>query len=177
MRDRHLGRFSTVKQRVDLELATARAIHSVPYHDGLKARDSERSEVENMLAMNVMEPAPTERPHQLDFAPKKEGTPRLCVDYRRRNAVTIRNLCPFRRMNEFIDSLGDVYVFLTLDRKSGYWQIQMNPSDRVETAFSSHHGEHEINRKLFMWKNSPPPFGVSWTLICSKSTVNLPLCI
>ncbi|KMQ85049.1 krab-a domain-containing protein [Lasius niger] len=65
---------------------------------------------------------------------KKDGTIRFCVDYRRLNAVTIKD--PLPRIDDILDQLSGNSWFSTLDLKSGYWQIKIRPEDREKTAFS-----------------------------------------
>lgn len=74
MWDVHLGQLSTVKHRVDLKLLNTRMILSVPYRAGQKEHDLEKSEIDNMLAMNVFEPAHTKWESPAVFAPKRDGT-------------------------------------------------------------------------------------------------------
>lgn len=70
----------------------------------------------------------------------KDGTLRLCLDYRKLNALTKCDSHSIPRNEKCIDSLGDATVFSTLDANSGYWQVEIEESDRDKTAFTSHHG-------------------------------------
>lgn len=63
------------------------------YLVGPKTSDFQRSKIENMPAMNVMEPAKTERASPVIFALKEDGPFRICDNYRQLNAVTIRDSC------------------------------------------------------------------------------------
>ena len=67
--------------------------------------------MDKMLAIDVIEPATSEWAAPVVFAPKKDGLLRFCVDYRRLNAVTVRDSYPIPWMHECIDSLGDAQVF------------------------------------------------------------------
>ena len=75
-----------------------------------------------MLAAEVIEPAQSEWASPIVIAPKKDGTPRFCIDFGKLNEVTIRDSYPIPRMDDFIDSLGDSTVYSTLDANWGYWQ-------------------------------------------------------
>lgn len=66
--------------------------------------------------------------------PKKEGKIRFCVDYRRLNAIGVGDAYSVSRMKEYIDSLGDAKVFLTLDDNFSYWKIDIGVADRAKTA-------------------------------------------
>jgi hypothetical protein len=80
-----------------------------------------------MLKAEVIEPATSEWASKIVFVAKPDGSTRFCVDYRRLNAVTVRDSYPLPRMDECIDSLGDAKIFTTLYFSSGYWQIPLNP--------------------------------------------------
>ena len=92
------------------------------------------------------------------FAPKKDGTLRFCVDYRRLNAITVRDSHPILRMDECIDSLGDARIVSTLNANSGYWQIQIEPKDQYKTTFTTHFGTYAFTRMPFGLKSAPATY-------------------
>ena len=71
---------------------------------------------------------------------KKDGTTRFCVDYRKLNAVTTQDAHPLPHIQEIFDNLKGAKIFSTLDLKSGYWQIPMEPKSIPKTAFTCHLG-------------------------------------
>lgn len=89
---------------------------------------------------------------------EKDGTLRFCVDYRRLNALTVRDSYPIPRMDECIDSLADATIFTTLDANSGHWQIEIREEDKDKTTFTSHHGLFRFTRMPFGLKNAPGTF-------------------
>jgi hypothetical protein len=93
-----------------------------------------------MLAEDIIEPATSEWSSLVVLAPKRDGEMRFCVDYRKLNNLTERDVYPLPRLDECIDSLGDAVVFWTLDANSGYWQVSMHPDDRDKTTFTCHVG-------------------------------------
>ena len=120
--------------RIDLK-ADARPFRCPPYRSGLKSRDLEKEEVHRMAAEGVIEPSQSEWGSPALLVPKPDGAPRFCVDYRRLNAVTVKDSYPLPRMDECLDTLGDAQWFTTLDAQSGYWQVPVHPDDRHKTAF------------------------------------------
>lgn len=72
---------------------------------------------------------------------------RFCIDYRKLSAVTIRDSYFLPRMDESIDSLGELTGFSTADASSGYWQIDIDERDPDKTAFTSNHGLHRLTGK------------------------------
>ena len=68
---------------------------------------------------------------------KKDGSNRICVDYRKLNAVTKFDAYPMPRIDEMLDAIGNAKYISTLDLAKGYWQIPMDKQDCEKTAFSS----------------------------------------
>ena len=90
------------------------------------------------------------------------------MDYRKLNAVTVRDSYPLLRMDECIDSLGDATVFTKLDGNSGYWQVEIAEDDRDKTTFASHSGLYRFLRMLFGLKNAPATFQRAVDIILSR---------
>jgi hypothetical protein len=78
------------------------------------------------------------------FVKKKDGSLRMCVDYRPLNAVTIMNKYPLPRIDVFFDQLAGAKVFSKIDLRSGYQQIKTRPRDILKTAFSTCYGLYEF---------------------------------
>lgn len=123
-----------------------------------KTHDFKRWNIDNMLAMNVIEPERKDCTLLVAFAPKKDETLRICVEYRKLNVVNIRNSYPLQRMNQCLEFLGYAQVFSTLDANSGYWQIEVEETDKAKTAFTYHHGVFQYNRLPFGLKIAPVIF-------------------
>nr|XP_054773330.1 uncharacterized protein LOC129281415 [Lytechinus pictus] len=80
---------------------------------------------------------------------KRDGSIRLCVDYRKLNAKTRRDAFPLPRIDESLDALGGAKYFSTLDLASGYWQLKMEDQDGEKTAFTTPKGIFEFDRMPF----------------------------
>ena len=167
MWDGHLGLIHATKHRIELT-AEAKPVHQQPYRAGPTQREHEKKEVEKMLKAGVIEPSTSEWAAPVVFAPKKDGTLRFCVDYRRLNAVTLRDSYPIPRMDECIDSLGDAQIFSTLDFNSGYWQVTIDESDKEKTAFVTHQGLFQFTRMPFGLRNAPATFQRAIDIILSS---------
>ena len=89
---------------------------------------------------------------------KKSGGLRFCVDYRALNAVTRKDVFPMPHIDDMLDQLGGKKIFITLDARSGYWQIKMGADSQEKTAFSTHDGLYEFRVMPFGVCNGPATF-------------------
>jgi hypothetical protein len=88
------------------------------------------------------------------FVPKRDGTQRLCVDYRALNEVTIKNKYLLPRINDLFDQLQGACVFSKIDLRSGYHQLKVRECDILKTAFVSRYGLYEFTVMSFGLTNA-----------------------
>ncbi|MBR7801839.1 hypothetical protein KDM90_17660, partial [Undibacterium sp. FT137W] len=93
----------------------AKPVHLQPYLAGPHRRDEIEKQVNKMLKMDVIEPSDGEWAFPVVVVPKPGGHFRFCVDYRRLNEMTVKDVYPIPRMDDCIDFLGDATLFSTLD--------------------------------------------------------------
>ncbi|NAW44950.1 RNA-directed DNA polymerase [Salmonella sp. gx-f4] len=78
------------------------------------------------------------------FVRKKDGTMRMCIDYRQLNKVTIKNKYLLPRIDDLFDQLKGAKVFSKNDLRSGYYQLRVKESDVPKAAFRIRYGHYEF---------------------------------
>jgi hypothetical protein len=89
---------------------------------------------------------------------KKDGEWRLCVDYKRLNASTVKNRYLMPIFDEITDELCGATVFTKLDHRAGYHQIRIKEGDEYKIAFQTHQGHYEYRVMPFGLTGAPATF-------------------
>lgn len=113
--DRHLGTIKTVRHEIELNEPDDRPVHSGPYHASSAARKFQKDNIDKMKKMRVIEPAQTEWASPVVFYPINDGALGFCVDYRKLNSLTFRDVYRIPLMDECIDSVAG-YRFYDISR-------------------------------------------------------------
>ncbi len=133
-----------------------------PYKRPYRLSQSELAEVERqikeLLEKKLIEPANSPYGAPVLFVAKKDGTLRMCIDYRALNKITVKDRYPLPRIDDLFDKLRGACVFSSLDLQSGYYQIPIPEEDVPKTAFVTHVGQFQFRTLCFGLTNAPSTF-------------------
>ncbi|CAI7850949.1 unnamed protein product, partial [Closterium sp. NIES-53] len=102
-----------------------------------------KKHLEDLLAKEFIQPSSSPYASPVLFVRKKDGSLRMCVDYRGLNKITVKNRYPLPRIDELFEQVGEARYFSKLDLRSGYHQVRIQSEDIPKTAFRTRYGHYE----------------------------------
>ncbi|GBG61004.1 hypothetical protein CBR_g18600 [Chara braunii] len=121
--------------------------------------DELRRQLKELVEKGWIRPSVSPYGSPLLFVPKKkEGTLRMCIDYRGLDAITVKNKEPLPRIDDLLDRVQGCRYFSKIDLKSGYHKIAIRPENQHKTAFQTRYGLYEFVVMPFGLCNAPGTF-------------------
>ena len=117
-----------------------------------------KEQLQDLLDKGFVRPSTSPWGAPVLFVKKKDGSLRLCIDYRQLNKVTIRNKYPLPRIDDLFDQLQGASCFSKIDLRSGYHQLRIRHEDVSKTSFRTRYGHYEFLVMSFGLTNAPAAF-------------------
>ena len=121
-------------------------------------RDALKEFIEENLQKGYIRPSKSPAAAPVFFVKKKDGSLRMVVDYRKLNAITVKNRYPLPLTTELVDTLSKSRVFTTLDLRWGYHNVRIKEGDEWKAAFRTREGHFEPTVMTFGLTNAPATF-------------------
>ena len=142
-----------------IELVPGTEPISIPPYRMAPAQLNElKAQLEELLSKGFIRPSTSPWGAPVLFVKKKDGSLRLCIDYRQLNRATIRSQYLLPRIDELFDQLHGSRVYSKIDLRSGYHQLRVRENDVSKTAFKTRYGHYEFLVMPFGLTNAPAAF-------------------
>ncbi len=129
-----------------------------PYRMSHEELKKLKVQLEELLTKGYVEPNKSPYGAPVLFVHKKDGTLRMCVDYRALNKVTVKNRYPLPRIDDLFDRLSGAKVFSRIDLRLEYYQIRIAKGDEEKTTCRTRYGSYEFLMMPFGLTNAPATF-------------------
>ncbi|GAA0171836.1 hypothetical protein LIER_41232 [Lithospermum erythrorhizon] len=146
-----------VKFKIDLLPGTS-PISMAPYRMAPAELKELKTQLQDLLDKGFIRPSISPWGAPVLFVKKKDGTLRLCIDFRQLNKVTIRNRYPLPKIEYLFDQLRGARIFSKIDLRSGYHQLKIKDEDVPKSAFRTRYGHYEFLVMPFGLTNAPAAF-------------------
>jgi hypothetical protein len=136
----------------------AKPMITPPYRHPRRFKDGIEKTIKELLVMGHIRLSSNAFASSVVLVLKKDGSMRMCIDYRALNKKTIKNWYPIPRIDELIDELHVAVFFSKIDLRFGYHQINIREQDTEKTTFQCHFGHFEFLVMPFGLTNAPTTF-------------------
>ncbi|KAJ0578601.1 putative nucleotidyltransferase, Ribonuclease H [Helianthus annuus] len=144
----------------------AKPVAKAPYRLALSELQELMSQIQDLLDKGFIRPNVSPWGAPIQFVKKKDGSMRMCIDYRELNKLTVKNRYPFPRIDDLFDQLQGANWFSKIDLRSGYHQLKVKEEDVPKTAFRTRYGHYEFLVMSFGLTNTPAAFMELMNRVC-----------
>ena len=149
------------EREVDLSIEVLQGttlISRAPYRMAPTELKELKTQLQELLDIGFIRPSVSPLGVPVLFVKKKDGTLRMCIDYRQINKVTVKNKYPLPIIDNLFDQLREASVFSKIDLRSGYYQLWVKGVDVPKTAFRTRYGHYDFLVMPFGFTNASGEF-------------------
>ena len=141
-----------------IETGTHPPVYTSPYRVSYKDEQIQREEIHKLVKQGIIEESTSPWSSPIVLVRKKDGSVRFCIDFRKLNNITTKDAFPMPRIDDIFDHLSQAEYYTTIDFKSGYFQVGLDPKDCPKTAFSTRDQHYQFTVLPQGVTNGPPAF-------------------
>ncbi|GJR34165.1 putative reverse transcriptase domain-containing protein [Tanacetum coccineum] len=154
-----------VEFKIDL-VPGAAPVARAPYRLAPSEMKELSEQLKELLEKGFIRPSSSPWGAPVLFVKKKDGSFRMCIDYRELNKLTVKNRYPLPRIDDLFDQLQGSSVYSKIDLRSGYHQLRVREEDIPITAFRTRYGHYEFQVMPFGLTNAPAVFMDLMNRVC-----------
>ncbi|GKC79293.1 putative reverse transcriptase domain-containing protein, partial [Tanacetum coccineum] len=143
-----------VELQIDLILRAA-PVAQAPYRLDLSEMKELSEQLQELSDKCFIRPSSSPWGAPVLFVKKKDGSFRMCIDYRKLNKLTVKNRYPLPRIDDLFDQLQGSSIYSKIDLRSGYHQLRVREQDISKTTFRTRYGHYEFQVMPFGLTNAP----------------------
>jgi hypothetical protein len=129
-----------------------------PYQMNHEELKELKVQLEELFTKGYIKPSKSPYGAPVFFVHKKDGTLRMCMDYKAFNKVTMKNQYPLLQIDDLFNRLSKTKVFSRINLRSGYYQIRITKGDEEKTAYRTRYGSYKFFMMFFRLTNAPATF-------------------
>ncbi|XP_076393341.1 uncharacterized protein LOC143265399 [Megachile rotundata] len=133
-------------------------IYQRPRRLSMLERDILQKQIDEWLQNRIIEPYASEYASSVVIVKKKDGSSRVCIDYRKLNKIVEKDRFPLPLTEELLDRLQNARIFCTIDLKNAFFHITVDENSRKFTSFITHFGQYQFIKMPFGLSNAPAVF-------------------
>ena len=146
------GKTNVIEHKI--EFTNNKPVRSRPYPLPYALRENLKREIQDMLSLGIIRESNSSFASPIVIVKKKDGSDRICIDYRKLNKLTVADPEPMVTAEDLFQWLGKSKYYSKIDLSKGYWQIPVTEEDIEKTAFITPDGTYDFLRMPFGMKNS-----------------------
>ncbi|GKB08736.1 putative reverse transcriptase domain-containing protein [Tanacetum coccineum] len=154
-----------VEFRIDL-VPGATPVARAPYRLAPSEMKELAEQLQELMDKGFIRPSSSPWGAPVLFVKKKDGSFRMCIDYRELNKLTVKNRYPLPRIDDLFDQLQGSSIYSKIDLRSGYHQLRVREEDIPKTAFRTRYGHYEFQVMSFGLTNAPAVFMDLMNRVC-----------
>nr|GEU55790.1 putative reverse transcriptase domain-containing protein [Tanacetum cinerariifolium] len=161
----YIASFRGLPVEIDL-IPGAAPVARAPYQLAPSEMKELSEQLQELSDKGFIRPSPSPWGTPVLFVKKKDGSFRMCIDYRELNKLTVKNCCPLLRIDDLFDQLQGSSIYSKIDLRSGYHQLRVREQDIPKTAFRTRYGHYEFQVMPFGLTNAPAVFMDLMNRVC-----------
>ncbi|GJU40250.1 putative reverse transcriptase domain-containing protein, partial [Tanacetum coccineum] len=154
-----------IEFRIEL-IPGATSVAKSPYHLAPSELEELSGQLKELQDKGFIRPSSSPWGAPILFVKKKDGSFRMCIDYRELNRLTVKNRYPLPRVDDLFDQLQGSQFFSKIDLRTGYHQLRVHEDDIPKTAFRTRYGHFEFTVMPFGLTNAPAIFMDFMNRVC-----------